>query len=173
RDPEAALARLHQLVVEGRGRDTTLFALAELSFAYADATGKRDYYLQAAVAAWAFLFPGGESERPDELDPRLRIAADVYNRGRSRPRMAQSSICARASIRSPLASRWRSTWSRTRCGGPTASSSSSCRSPSCGCGDSGRATGVRGSVRPWLPGRSRFIRTPSGRTFSVRMRGRR
>src|SRR5262249_34818516 len=84
RDPEAALARLHQLVVEGRGRDTTLFALAELSFAYADATGKRDYYLQAAVAAWAFLFPGGESERPDDLDPRLRIAADVYNRGLTR-----------------------------------------------------------------------------------------
>jgi len=84
RDPEAALARLHQLVVEGRGRDTTLFALAELSFAHADATGKRDYYLQAAVAAWAFLFPGGESERPDELDPRLRIAADVYNRGLTR-----------------------------------------------------------------------------------------
>src|SRR5262245_3717746 len=58
RDPEAALARLHQLAAEGRGRDTTLFALAELSFAYADATGKRDYYLQAAVAAWAFLLPG-------------------------------------------------------------------------------------------------------------------
>src|SRR5262249_62363792 len=30
RDPESALARLHQLAVEGRGRDTTLFALAEL-----------------------------------------------------------------------------------------------------------------------------------------------
>src|SRR5262245_23159264 len=58
RDPESALARLHQLAVEGRGRDTTLFALAELSFAHADATGKRDYYLQAAVAAWAFLLPG-------------------------------------------------------------------------------------------------------------------
>src|SRR5262249_20919853 len=84
RDPEAALARLHQLVVEGRGRDTTLFALAELSFAHAEATGKRDYYLQAAVAAWAFLFPGGEGERPDEFDPRLRIAADIYNRGLTR-----------------------------------------------------------------------------------------
>jgi len=84
RDPETALARLHQLVVEGRGRDTTVFALAELSFAHADATGKLDYYLQAAVAAWAFLFPGGEGERPDEFDPRLRIAADVYNRGLTR-----------------------------------------------------------------------------------------
>ena len=81
RDPESALARLHQLVVEGRGRDATLFALAELSFAHADATRKRDYYLQAAVTAWAFLFPGGNGEPPDEFDPRLRIAADLYNRG--------------------------------------------------------------------------------------------
>jgi pimeloyl-ACP methyl ester carboxylesterase len=84
RDPEAALAQLHQLVVVGRGRDTTLFALAELSFAHAEATGKRDYYLEAAVSAWAFLFPGGDGERPDELDPRLRIAADLYNRGLTR-----------------------------------------------------------------------------------------
>jgi pimeloyl-ACP methyl ester carboxylesterase len=84
RDPEAALARLHQLVVEGRGRDTTLFALAELSFAHADATRKREYYLQAAVSAWAFLFPGGDDQGPDEFDPRLRIAADLYNRGLTR-----------------------------------------------------------------------------------------
>jgi pimeloyl-ACP methyl ester carboxylesterase len=81
RDPESALARLHELVVARRGRDTTLFALAELSFAHADASGKRDYYLLAAVTAWAFLFPGGDGEPPDEFDPRLRIAADLYNRG--------------------------------------------------------------------------------------------
>jgi len=81
RDPESALARLHQLVAEGRGRDTTLFALAELSFAHAEATRRRDYYLLAAVTAWAFLFPGGDGEPPDEFDPRLRIAADLYNRG--------------------------------------------------------------------------------------------
>jgi pimeloyl-ACP methyl ester carboxylesterase len=84
RDPEAALDRLHQLVDEGRGRDTTLFALAELSFAHADATGKRDYYLLAAVTAWAFLFPDADGEPPDEFDPRLRIAADIYNRGLTR-----------------------------------------------------------------------------------------
>ena len=84
RDPESALARLHELAVEGRGRDTTVFALAELSFAHADATRKRDYYLLAAVSAWAFLFPGGGGEPPDEFDPRLRIAADLYNRGLTR-----------------------------------------------------------------------------------------
>src|SRR4030095_1691421 len=80
-DPEGALARLHELVVQGRGRDDTLFALAELSFAHAEGTRKRDYYLQSAVAAWAFLFPGRDLESPDEFDPRLRIAADLYNRG--------------------------------------------------------------------------------------------
>lgn len=81
RDPESALARLYELAVEERGRDTTLFALAELSFAHAEATRKRDYYLQSAVSAWAFLFPGGDDQPPDEFDPRLRIAADLYNRG--------------------------------------------------------------------------------------------
>jgi len=35
RDPEGALERLHQLVVEERGGEQTLFALAELSFAHA------------------------------------------------------------------------------------------------------------------------------------------
>ena len=99
RDPEAALAQLHQLVVEGRGRDTTLFALAELSFAHAEATGKRDYYLEAAVSAWAFLFPGGEGERPDEFDPRLRIAADLYNRGLTRALASRGRLGRRPALR--------------------------------------------------------------------------
>jgi len=81
RDPEGALERLHQLAIQERGRDTTLFALAELSFAHAEQTRKKDYYLQSAVSAWTFLFPGGDHEPPDEFDPRLRIAADLYNRG--------------------------------------------------------------------------------------------
>ena len=38
----------------------------------------------AAVAAWAFLFPGGTHAPPDEYDPRLRIATDLYNRGLTR-----------------------------------------------------------------------------------------
>ena len=84
RDPEGVLAELHQLVVRERGRDQTLFALAELSFLHADDTRKQDYYFQSAVSAWAFLFPGGDTERPDEFDPRLRIAADLYNRALTR-----------------------------------------------------------------------------------------
>jgi len=84
RDPEGALEALHQLTVQGRGRENTPFALAELSFRYADSTGKRSFYLEAVVCAWAFLFPADDGERPDELDPRLRIAADLYNRGLTR-----------------------------------------------------------------------------------------
>src|SRR5262245_738724 len=60
RDQAAALERLHDLVVRQRGREHTVFALAELSFLHAEHTRARDYYLLSAVAAWAFLFPGGD-----------------------------------------------------------------------------------------------------------------
>src|SRR5262245_55452888 len=42
RDPEGALETLHRLSLQGRGRDQTLFALAELAFAHADDTGRKD-----------------------------------------------------------------------------------------------------------------------------------
>jgi pimeloyl-ACP methyl ester carboxylesterase len=85
RDPHGALETLHRLVIEREdGREQTLFALAELSFAHAERTRRQDYYLGSAVAAWAFLFPGGAAQPPDEFDPRLRIAADLYNRGLTR-----------------------------------------------------------------------------------------
>jgi pimeloyl-ACP methyl ester carboxylesterase len=85
RDPEGTLRRLNELVVEGDdGREPTLFALAELSFAHAERARRQDYYLESAVAAWAFLFPGGTASPPDEFDPRLRIATDLYNRGLTR-----------------------------------------------------------------------------------------
>ena len=84
RDPEGALETLHQQVIREPDRRSALFALAELSFNHADDTGSRDYYLESAVCAWAFLFPGGEDEPANELDPRLRIAADLYNRALTR-----------------------------------------------------------------------------------------
>ncbi len=84
RDPEGALETLHQQVVREPDRRSTLFALAELSFNHADNTGNKDYYLESAVCAWMFLFPGGDDELPDELDPRQRIAADLYNRALTR-----------------------------------------------------------------------------------------
>ena len=81
-DPEATLAALRGTGV-GLSRDR-LFALAELSFVRAEDTQKPEYYLAAAVYAYAFLFPTDETERDialNPIDPRLRLAADLYNLG--------------------------------------------------------------------------------------------
>jgi len=79
-NPAATLAELR-----GNGRDLSrdrLFTLAELSFFYAEKSSKREYYLSAAVYAYAFLI---ESTRLSvgPLDPRIRMAADLYNLGLS------------------------------------------------------------------------------------------
>ena len=81
KEPEQVLTALHRDVVEGRAGENELFALAELSFHHAEHGGGRPYYLASAVYAWAFLFPADGSERPGPLDPRLRLACDLYNRG--------------------------------------------------------------------------------------------
>jgi len=77
--PEAALADLHRAMVAASGDLDALFALAELSFLHGRAAAKREYHLAAAVYAWAFLFPEGLQGAPGRFDPRLRMAADVYN----------------------------------------------------------------------------------------------
>jgi pimeloyl-ACP methyl ester carboxylesterase len=77
--PEAVLADLHRGMVASGGDLNELFALAELSFLHGRATGKREHHLAAAVYAWAFLFPEGLKGAPDRFDPRLRMAADVYD----------------------------------------------------------------------------------------------
>jgi pimeloyl-ACP methyl ester carboxylesterase len=113
-DPQAALAALHASLqsTSDPGRlNNRLFALAELSFLYAERNSQRHtgnnrqcrprkgqpcssarrphqqdqaraYYLATAVYAYALLFP----EEPgggvlDPSDPRLRLAYDLYNRG--------------------------------------------------------------------------------------------
>jgi pimeloyl-ACP methyl ester carboxylesterase len=81
-DPEATLTALRGSGV-GLSRDR-LFALAELSFVHAEDAHKPEYYLAAAVYAYAFLLPSDGSERSAPLspiDPRLRLAADLYNLG--------------------------------------------------------------------------------------------
>ena len=81
-DPEATLAALRGTGV-GLSRDR-LFALAELSFVHAEDIQKPEYYLAAAVYAYAFLFPTDGTERDlslNPIDPRLRLAADLYNLG--------------------------------------------------------------------------------------------
>jgi len=79
--PDAALAALREKALADPVGRSAVFALAELCFARADRTGRHDYYLAAAVYAYAFLFPGIPDEQLDQFDPRARIAADLYNRG--------------------------------------------------------------------------------------------
>jgi pimeloyl-ACP methyl ester carboxylesterase len=78
--PAATLVALHRIVASGEGTANDVFALAELSFLHAEASGERAYYLAAAVYAWAFLFPNGADTPPLRFDPRVRVASDIYNR---------------------------------------------------------------------------------------------
>src|SRR5262249_25022068 len=70
--------------LRGTGVDLSsdrLFALAELSFEYADKSHKTTYYLAAAVYAYAYLVPTNKAEAPKPFDPRNRLAAALYNTG--------------------------------------------------------------------------------------------
>jgi hypothetical protein len=77
-DPTATLELIRGSGV-GLSRER-LFALAELSFLHADRTKQPEYYLAAAVYAYAFLF-GNPAVADEGLDPRARLAADLYNLG--------------------------------------------------------------------------------------------
>ncbi len=81
RDPEAALAELHAVLLAKTIRPNEAFALSELSFLHAEQEHKREYFLASALYAFLFLFPDDPNQIPDPFDPRLRIAADLYNRG--------------------------------------------------------------------------------------------
>jgi pimeloyl-ACP methyl ester carboxylesterase len=80
-EPEKALAKLHAHVAANPTRGNELFALAELSFLHAQRSKKPSYSLAAAIYAYAFIFPDEPTTPPDPLDSRLRVAADLYNRG--------------------------------------------------------------------------------------------
>ena len=76
--PEAVIAQL-------RGDGTNLggdvlFTLAETSFLYAEQVQRQDYYLAAAVYAYAFMLET-RGTLAVALDPRARLAADIYNLG--------------------------------------------------------------------------------------------
>jgi hypothetical protein len=77
--PAVALADLHRAMVAARGDPDLLFALAELSYLHGEKAAKPEHQLAGAVYAYAFLFPEDGGPRPGPLDPRLRIAADLYN----------------------------------------------------------------------------------------------
>ena len=77
--PAEVLGALHKTMVATGGDPDLLFALAELSFLHGEPAGKSGYRLAAAIYAYAFLFPEGSGSAPGRFDPRLRIAADLYN----------------------------------------------------------------------------------------------
>ena len=77
--PQRALGKLYSGLGKPDERDR-LFALAELSFAFAEEARNQSYYLASAVYAYAFLFPPDAANAPGEYDPRLRLALDLYNR---------------------------------------------------------------------------------------------
>jgi len=79
-DPQTVLAELNSGLGKPDERDR-LFALSELSFAYAEDSGNQSYYLASAAYAYAFLFPANPADAPGQYDPRLRLAVDLYNRG--------------------------------------------------------------------------------------------
>ncbi len=82
-DPAGAIGVLQDAVARGTARRNDVYALAEVSFAYAEATSNPAYFRSAAVYAWLFLFPG-DGTKLDPLDGRGRTAADIYNRALAR-----------------------------------------------------------------------------------------
>ena len=78
-EPQQVLAEL-RAGLGGYDEHDRLFALAELSYAHAARSGRRRYFLDAAVYAYAFLFPSNRTIQPHAGDPRLRTAGDIYNR---------------------------------------------------------------------------------------------
>jgi pimeloyl-ACP methyl ester carboxylesterase len=78
--PEQVIAELYSGLGKSDERER-LFALSELSFAYAKSSQNQSYYLASAVFAYAFLFPENPTDAPDAYNPRLRLAVDLYDHG--------------------------------------------------------------------------------------------
>jgi hypothetical protein len=61
-----------------------VYALAEMTSLQAESTDDRFYFLATVVYSYACLFPASPANRPNPFDPRLRTAADLYNRALAR-----------------------------------------------------------------------------------------
>ena len=90
--PANGIAALHRIVAAGAAGPDALFALSEMSFLEAERTNDRSYFLATVIYAYAFLFPTSPAERPNPFDPRLRTAADLYNRALTRGLAATDGI---------------------------------------------------------------------------------
>ncbi len=82
--PDVAIQALTQIVASGAGYPDQLFALAEMAFLEAERTNSQPYFMASVIYAYAFLFPDKPENRPSPFDPRLRTAADLYNRALTR-----------------------------------------------------------------------------------------
>jgi hypothetical protein len=90
-DPQRALAEMHAGLAPN-GDEDRVFALAVLSFVYAQRSGDRSHYLASAVYAYAFLLPGKHGTSPKGIDPRFRWAADIYNQALTRAAMLEDQV---------------------------------------------------------------------------------
>jgi pimeloyl-ACP methyl ester carboxylesterase len=79
-DPAVALAKLREAALAEGLPGSALFALAELSFLRAQKTKLPADYAATVVYSYALLFPETERAPFGLLDPRERMAADLYNR---------------------------------------------------------------------------------------------
>lgn len=80
RQPDETLAKLREEEVRG-GDENLLFALAELSFEHGLRSGDKRYFLASALYAYAALFPEDPRQSLSPIDPRYRLAFDLYERG--------------------------------------------------------------------------------------------
>ena len=182
-DPAKTIAELHAGLGQA-DESSRLFALAELSFDYAEHGGGRSYYLASAAYAWAFLFPDDPASRPGCYDPRVRTAMDLYNRGVAQGLATGTGDEVDLSARSvalPYGSAADWTWIRPVSSSAATSSSISSRWRISRFADCATATAAVASARrspprcrrargAWIRGSGRTSRCPSPRCSASTIR---
>jgi hypothetical protein len=96
-DPREVIGELYSGLGKPDERDR-MFALAELSFAEAEANNDQPFYLATAVFAYSFLFPDNPKDTPDPYDPRLTILGHAQRGARpgAFDRLLATRLAARA-----------------------------------------------------------------------------
>ncbi len=84
RDAPAAIQATNRAVIAANGNPDLVFAMAEMAFLEGERSNDRAYFLASVIYAYAYLFPSRPEARPNPFDPRLRTAADLYNRALTR-----------------------------------------------------------------------------------------
>ncbi len=84
RDPNGAILALRAAMLAKANRARLLFALAELEFHRGEQVPRSDapaHFLAAALYAYRYLASSSQSDELVAVDPRFRVAVDLYNRG--------------------------------------------------------------------------------------------